>query len=270
MRRLKKIGKTVLIIYALLTVMIYFFQEKLIFLPTKLAPDFSYSFAQPHKEFFLTAADGAQLNAIHFKQNNPKGVILYFHGNAGDLSRWGTITEFFVEKHYDVIVMDYRTYGKSTGAISETALHEDAQLFYDYTLKQYTEDAIIIYGRSLGTGIASRLASKNKPYKLILETPFFNLMDVAQDRFPFLPLKWLLKYQFASHEYVQDVGCPIFIFHGTEDGVISYDSGKRLFTSLEKQEKKMYTIEGGGHNNLVTFEVYQKGIDEALEVNELK
>lgn len=245
--------------------MLYFLQEKLIFLPTELEQDYSYSFPETHQEFFLTTVDGGKLNAIHFKKERPKGLILYFHGNAGNLTRWGTITSIFVEKGYDVIVMDYRTYGKSTGKLSEQALYDDAQLFYDYALKQYEEDAITVYGRSLGTGIATNLASRNNPKSLILETPYFNLMDVAKNRFSFLPLKWLLKYQFLSSEYIQKVNCPIAIFHGTDDRVVPYASGVMLYESILVKDKKMYTIAGGHHNNLVEFETYLNGIDAVLK-----
>ncbi len=265
MRRFNKIGKALLLSAILLITMLYFLQEKLIFLSTKLPIDHVFSFSQPFEEIFLTSKDGAKLNAVHFKQEKPKGLILYFHGNAGDLSRWGTIATFFVGKQYDVIIMDYRTYGKSTGKLSESALHEDAQLFYDYALKKYDEQFITLYGRSLGTGIAIRLASNNKPSKLILETPFYSLMDVAKERFPFLPVKWLLQYKLLSFKYVGDISCPITVFHGTNDDVVPYESGKRLFVSIPNHDKKMYTIEGGEHNNLVQFKAYLKGVQEVLK-----
>lgn len=265
MRRFKKV---ILWFFGLLIVlffMLYFLQEKLIFLPTELSQDYEFSFVEPHEEFFITAPDGAKLNALHFKRENPKGVVLYFHGNAGDLSRWGQITSFFVKKNYDVIVMDYRTYGKSTGKISEQALFTDAQLFYNYALTHYDETLITVYGRSLGTGIATNIASNNKPNKLLLETPYYNLMDVAKNRFSFLPLKLLLRYEFPSSEFIQKVKCPITIFHGTEDRVVPYTSGVKLFETIPIENKKMYTIDGGHHNNLIESHVYLKGIDEVLK-----
>ena len=213
---------------------------------------------------FLKTEDGAVINAIHFKTENPKGVILYFHGNAGNLSRWGEITEFFVEKNYDVFVMDYRTYGKSTGKLSEQALYKDAQMCYDYILERYKKTEIIIYGRSLGTGMATYLASNNNPKKLILETPFYSLADVAKGRFSLFPTKKLLKYDFPSYKYVQDVICPISIFHGTDDGVIPYASGIKLFNSMEQKDKVFFTIENGEHNNLVEFEAYHSQLQKIL------
>lgn len=243
---------------------LYFFQEKLIFRPTTLPQDFTFSFSNPFEELFLKAEDGATINAIHFKTENPKGVILYFHGNAGDLSRWGKITEFFVEKDYDVFVMDYRTYGKSKGLLSEHALYSDAQMCYDYILKRYQETDIIIYGRSLGTGMATYLASNNNPQQLILETPFYSLTDIAKGRFSLFPIKKLLKYDFPSYKYIENISCPISIFHGTDDNVIPYASGIKLFNSMNQEAKKFFTIENGEHNNLVEFDSYRIQIQKIL------
>lgn len=265
MRRLKRVVRTILILYILSTIMLYFLQEKLIFLPSTLPQDYAYSFTLPHEEFNLTTEDGAVLNALHFKNEKPKGVLLYFHGNAGDLSRWGEIALFFVQKNYDVVIMDYRTFGKSTGKLSEELLHKDAQLFYDYVLKQYNENDITLYGRSLGTGIATKLASKNKPKRLVLETPYYSLVDVAKSRFPFLPVDLLMKYKFKSYEFIKTVNCPIAIFHGTEDTVVPYDSGKQLYETIPYPQKQFFTIEGGEHNNLIQFPKYVEGIAEVLK-----
>lgn len=244
--------------------MLYFIQEKLIFLPTKLHQEYTYQFSESFEEFFLTANDGAQLNGIHFKKERSKGVILYFHGNAGDLSRWGEIATYFVKKDYDVIIMDYRTYGKSTGKLSEENLFSDAELFYHYALERYTEEEITIYGRSLGCAIATQLASNNRADKLVLETPFYNLYDVAKERFSFLPLKILLNYKFESNVYIQNVVCPITIFHGTDDDVVPYDSGASLY-EVANEPKEFITIVGGGHNDLINFKTYIAAIDAVLK-----
>ncbi|KPM33499.1 Hydrolase with alpha/beta fold protein [Croceitalea dokdonensis DOKDO 023] len=264
MRKFKKITYFLLGFYVFLIIMLYFLQEKLIFLPTELPQDYAYEFSQPFEEFFLKAKDGARLNGLHFKAAKPKGVILYFHGNAGNLARWGQIATFFVEKQYDLVIMDYRTYGKSTGKLSEANLFADAQLFYDYTKQYYDEDLIRVYGRSLGAAIATQVASKNTPYQLILETPFYNLKDVARQRFAFLPLDLLLKYEFPSNQYIKQVNCPITIYHGTEDSVVDYKSGQRLFEVAEAP-KEFITIPKGEHNNLAQFSEYLDTIEGALE-----
>ncbi|MBT8184787.1 MAG: lysophospholipase [Eudoraea sp.] len=270
MRRIIKGIKVLLGGYLIIAIMLYFFQEKLIFLPTTLPQNYSFSFSQPFDELFLTAADGARLNGLHFKNENAQATIIYFHGNAGDLSRWGNIVTFFVDRGFDVIVMDYRTYGKSTGSLSEEALFADAQLFYDYALEHYPEEQLILYGRSLGTGIATKLAAENQPRQLILESPYYSLKDLAVKRFPFLPVKWLLKYELLTNEYLQLVKCPVSIFHGTDDTVVPYESGERLFNSMNIRQKQLITIPGGTHNDLMSFDVYLNGMDSVLGIDQVK
>jgi fermentation-respiration switch protein FrsA (DUF1100 family) len=263
-----KIKKSLFILlglYAMIGTSLYFIQEKILFRPTVLSQDYAYQFSENFEEIFLTTNDNAVINAIHFKVNEPKGVILYFHGNAGDLSRWGTIAEYFVKQKYDVFIMDYRTYGKSTGTLSEKALYEDAQLCYNHLIEGYRADDVIVYGRSLGTGIATYLASKNKTKQLILETPYYSMVDVAQHRFPFFPVKYLLKYQLPTFEYIQNVECPIAIFHGTNDGVVPFESGKKLFEMLPRGRGIFIEIEAGGHNNLSDFDDYKNGIKNILK-----
>ncbi|MFT6841764.1 MAG: fermentation-respiration switch protein FrsA (DUF1100 family) [Psychroserpens sp.] len=263
-KRLNKVFKILLILYLMISTLLYFLQEKLLFFPTELAQDYQYQFAYPFEELFLKPSENVSINAIHFKTEHPKGVILYFHGNAGDLSRWGLISQFFVAKEYDVLIMDYRTYGKSKGKLSEQAFYEDAQYCYDYLLKQYSESSITIYGRSLGTGISTFLASKNNPKQLVLETPYYSILDVAKNRFPVFPVSSLLKYKFPSNEFILDVKCPITMFHGTDDSVVPYSSAEKLEAVVLKNKAMLITIDSGSHNNLIDFEEYRKGIDSIL------
>ena len=249
----------------LITIGLYFMQEKLIFLPTKLPQEYVYQFSEPFKEFFIDTPDGARLNAIHFKVEKPLGVILYFHGNAGDLSRWGKVTSSFTRYGYDVIVMDYRTYGKSTGGLSEENLYNDAQLFYNYALESYPENNITVYGRSIGTAFATFIASKNKPSKLILETPFFNFSEAAKNRIPILPIKYLLKYKFPSNRFIANTSCPILIFHGTKDRVVPYKSGLKLSKLVMDERVTFITIPYGEHNNLVSFNAYSRALENFLK-----
>lgn len=248
----------------MITAFLYFFQEKLLFFPTELEQDYQFQFNYNFEELNIETDDGAKLNAIHFKVKNPKGVILYFHGNAGDLQRWGTISEFFVEKQYDVLVMDYRTFGKSTGKLSEMAFYNDADVFYKYIKDNYNEADISLYGRSLGTGIATYLASKNAPKQLILETPYYSILDVAKHRFPIFPVEKLLKYKFLSFEFIQNVNCSTTIFHGTSDQVVPYASAKKLYEVSLKERTTFISIEGGTHNNLINFEAYHNQLKKVL------
>lgn len=251
---IKNILYTLLILYLMLIAALSLFQEKLIFFPSKLDVDYEYKFEEPFDEVNLKTADGAILNAIHFKTKNPKGIVLYFHGNAGDLSRWGEIASSFTKYDWDVLIMDYRTYGKSSGKLSETALYNDAQLFYDYVLNRYDEEKIVLYGRSLGTSFATKVAAVNNPHMLILESPFFNLTTLAKDKFPIVPVNYILNYNFNSNDFIKDVNCKTIFFHGTQDNLVPYSSGMKLFKiAAPVNGKKFIGINGGGHNNLSNF-----------------
>ncbi|WP_026450062.1 alpha/beta hydrolase [Aequorivita capsosiphonis] len=263
-RWLKKFLIVIACLYLSIGAALYFLQDKMIFMPEPLAKNYTYSFPGDFEEINLKTDDGAVLNALHFKVENPKGVILYFHGNAGELSSWGKVVQKFVNIQYDVLVMDYRTYGKSTGKLSEKALYNDAQLFYDLLLENYSEDKIVVYGRSLGTTFATYVAAKNHPKQLILEAPFYSLDEVAGERFPFLPVSWFLKFHFPTYQYLKNVSCPILIFHGTDDYVVNYKNSERLSKLKTKGKLTFKTIPDGTHNNLVNFDIYRKTLDSIL------
>lgn len=259
------IGSSLLFIYILGAVLLYAFQERFIFLDGALPQDHAFEFNTKFREVNLTTADGANLSAVHFAAKSPKGIIVYFHGNKGNLTRWGTIVEDYVKLNYDVLVMDYRGYGKSTGPRSMEKLLNDAELFYQYALTLYPENQVSLYGRSLGTGLASWLAGKHHPKCLILETPYYSLASVAQRFYPIYPSKLALRYNFQSFEYLKSADCPIYIFHGTEDDVVPYKSGKRLHESLPNGRSQLITIEGGEHKNLSSFEAFRIRIEETLK-----
>lgn len=254
-------------IYAILSGGLYFFQENLIFHPQQLSQDYDFEFRVPFDEVYLDTEDGAILHGIHFKPEVSKGTLLYYHGNAGSLLRWGEIVHYFVEKGYDVIVMDYRQFGKSTGALSESALYEDSLLWYTYAerVAKKKKSSFIVYGRSLGTTFATYVSSKNTVDHLILETPFWSIQDEAKSRFSFLPIQKLLKYKFPTYSFINDVKAPITIFHGTEDNVVAYEHGEKLFKSIKTEEKELITVPAGGHNNLIEFAAYRGKIDQLLE-----
>lgn len=265
-KRIKKIVIVLAVLYFLLSLAMYSFQERLIFFPSKIPINHTYQFCQEFEEFNLNAKDGAELNAVHIKQDSAKGIVLYFHGNSGNISNLSHVANLISNKSYDAFLIDYRTYGKSSGKLSEEALKKDAQLFYNHALTKYDEDEIILYGRSFGTGIVAGLAANNKPKKVILESPFYSAVSLGQHRFPILPVALLSNYKFPSNEYVKKIECPIYIFHGTADQVIPYKFAKKLFEVIpEKIEKKMFTIEGGGHKYLEDSNVFKNGINEVFQ-----
>ncbi|GAA0872097.1 alpha/beta fold hydrolase [Gangjinia marincola] len=251
-------------LFLLMMTLLITLQEKIIFLPTTLPQDYSYSFDQDFEEVFIETGENVRINGLYFSSEKPKGLIVYFHGNAGDLSRWGEIASYFVQFGYDVLVTDYRTYGKSTGELSEKALYQDAEAIYDYAKRRFSEDQITLYGRSLGCTFAAYLASNNQPKQLVLETPFYSLESLVKERFPVIPLRYL-EYSFPTNTFVEKIDCPVVIYHGTQDEVVPYESGRRLANEFPIGQATLVTLESGGHNNLIEFSKYRASIKKVLE-----
>lgn len=258
------------ILYVLICMAVYFKQELFIFLPDKLPKDHQFINYPNAKEVYFDIEDNKQIHGLYFNtQNTPmgaekaKGVVLYFHGNAGSLEKWGQVAPDFLPLGYDVLVMDYRTYGKSEGKLSEQNLFSDAQLAFNYLKQNFNERDIVIYGRSIGTGIATYLAANNKCKALILETPYYNLMDLAKNYFKWLPKKNLLKYPFRNDLHIKQVNSPAYIFHGTADKIVPLESGLKLEPFLE--DGNFTVIQNANHHNISSFEVYHLKLKTILK-----
>lgn len=247
--------------------MLYFFQEKLIFRSSELPQDYEFQFVTDFEELSMEAEDGAVLNGLHFKQSNPKGVILYNHGNAGELNEWGKWGEVLSNRYnYDVVIWDYRGYGKSTGKRRQKLMLDDGFLFYKYCKEKFPEKEITIFGRSLGGFFATHLAKEGKSSKLVLESTPLSILKIAQKEYPFLPSKYLLKFKFQNDENIAQIDIPTYFIHGTSDGLIPFDNGEELFKLSEAKIKKFYAVDGGDHNNLSSFEEsYFGALNEILE-----
>ncbi len=254
-------------VYLLIGFVFYFFQERFIFLEDKLAQDYNFDFPFEYEEIDYIMEDGARINALMVRAERSKGIIFYHHGNAGNLDRWGDVTVTYTDMGWDVLIYDFRGYGKSTGVRTVKALYADAQFIYDKLRESYGEQKIILYGRSLGTVIASWLGGQNNPRAVILETPYHSLGDVAGRYYPIFPVKMLLRFPFRNFQNLQTTKSPVFIFHGTEDQIVPYDSGKKLFEHLKKEgvNVRMTTIEGGFHSDLGMYDQFREGLQKALK-----
>ncbi len=239
-------------------------QESLIFYPEKLSPEYRFSFSKLRFTEVWIDVKGAKLNALHFQVENPKGVIFYLHGNAGNLSSWGNVALPFVQKGYDVFILDYRGYGKSTGKIgSQKELLQDCMRAFEYVESRYLSEKIILFGRSIGSGPTVYLASQKKVSKVILETPYSSVSDLVKIYFPIVPT-FFVKYPLKSEEWIRDVTAPIYIFHGTEDNVIPIEICKKLIQSISGKYE-FFIIPGGNHNDLDDFPEYWIPMNKILE-----
>lgn len=252
-------------LYAALGISIHFLQETLLFHSKSLEQNHQFDFDFDFREENFEMQDGAIINTLFIPTNSSKGVILYFHGNSGNLARWGKIGQYFTQYDYDVLICDYRGYGKSAGKRSMRNLFSDAKALYNILLKDYNEQNIIIYGRSIGSGIACWLASETNAKRLILETPFNSINDIRVFRFLLLPAELLLKYPFPNYKYIKSVQSPISIIHGTKDRIVPYFTGKKLFEQNNKtHDVELITVNGGRHNNLVEFDDFHMAIKRIL------
>lgn len=268
MKTFRKVLIYIVLIYVLLIAVAIIFQEKFLFRNTKIPMDYQYEFKEIFEEMWFEPEVNVKINALYFKTDSTKrkGLIVYFHGNADNLKRWGEYAIDFTKNNYDILMIDYRQFGKSTGELSEKALHTDARYVYGWAKKRFPEDQIIIFGRSLGTGIAARLASENKPKMLLLETPYYSLSDVGMSYFPLIPYNLMMKYQFRTDLFIKQVRCKIHLFHGTKDEIVPYKSSLKLAELLNKKPSEILTtIPDGKHKNLRGFQEYHRALDSLLK-----
>lgn len=253
------------IIYGVVCALLYSCQEFILFLPQKLNKGYRFSFSQPYEEQYIKMADGTLLNALLFKASaKSKGVIFYLHGNAGSLASWGYAADLYTTMGYDVFMLDYRGYGKSEGKISsQQQLFDDVQTAYDKLKQQYRENEIVVLGYSLGTGLATKVASMNNPKLLILQAPYLSILDMAKRTFPFIP-SFIVKYKLETNKYIQDCNMPIVLFHGTNDGVIYYESSVKL-KDLIQEKGMLIPLEGQGHNGMTDNPDYIREVKDILE-----
>ena len=185
----------ILAIYVAISIAIYLLQDYMLFKPEKLPKDFQFMYEnQEIVEHNLETRDGAVINGLRFvPKGQSKGVVLYLKGNSKSIKGWGKFAVDFTRHGYNVIMVDYRGFGKSTGKRSQKAIKRDLQEVYDLLKQQLSEKNIIIYGRSLGSGFAAKLASINNPKMLILDAPYYSLTKVTARFAPFMPLSLLMK-----------------------------------------------------------------------------
>jgi uncharacterized protein len=253
-------------VYILGGIAIYFLQDYFLFHPSPMKRDEKFSFTQPHKEVNIPINKESNLNVIQFTTQDslPKGVVLYFHGNKKNISWYARFAPYFTKHNYEVWMIDYPGYGKSTGNFNEQTLYNWAEQLYKLARSRFAADSIIIYGKSLGTCIATQLASTKNSKRLILETPYYSITSLARRYLFMYPVDWLFKYKLTEAAFLKKVEVPVTLIHGTDDGVIPYSNASGLKESL-KTGDEFVTIEGGSHNDLFNFPLTVQKLDSLLQ-----
>lgn len=237
------------VLYLLLCGYLYLNQEQFLFHPTKLPTEYAYPFSHRFEEVDLPV-DGATINVVRFLADEPKGVVLYVHGNGDLIAFLEPIAARFVALGYDVVIPDYRGYGKSTGEITNEAdLHADMEVVYQYVLGLYDESDVTIYGQSIGTGMSVALAAKHSPKQLFLESPYFSIVDLVRSHLPIVP-GFLVKYQLRSDRLIDQVESPVYVIYGGADTLIPPQQSERLY-ALIGSEKELFVVPDVGHSLLI-------------------
>jgi pimeloyl-ACP methyl ester carboxylesterase len=254
----------ILIGIVVLSILAYFFQDRFIFKPEKLKQDFIFDYDLPFRELFFDVSEGVRINGLHFYREEPLGLILYLHGNTRSIKGWARFAKDFYRYNYDVVLVDYRGFGKSTGKRGEREIMGDLQFVYESLTKQTAEHHMIVYGRSLGSGFATKLASDNKPRYLMLDAPYYNFKKVVTRFLPFLPVWLVLQYHLRTDKWIRHVNCHTYIIHGTKDWLIPIRHSEEL-QKINPNKITLIRIHGGGHNNLPSFPEYHNFLRDILK-----
>jgi len=250
-RRSKAILKFLIIAYALICLFMWVFQRHLMYMPmTDIQAPGAYGL-HDFANLRLTSKDGTHLLAWYHKAKPGYPTIVYFHGNGGNLANRASYFRLLSEAGFGVFGLDYRGYGASEGSPSEEGFYQDAHAAMDYVrgTLSLAANQIIIYGESIGTGVAVQIASEYPSAALILQSPFTSLEAIAWDNYPWLPVHLLLKDRFDSLSKIANVHMPLLFFHGEQDNIVPIAAGKTLFAhALEPKEAVYYS--DSGHNNL--------------------
>jgi len=236
-------------------------QDRIIFHPEKLPKDHRFEFINEFEEINLSTDDGNVLNGLLLKADNSIGLVVFYHNHSGNIEYWSRFALFLNKLDHDVLLMDYRGFGKSTGKFNEKSLLSDAVLWYSFVLDRYSEELISVYGRGIGATLATYVASLNKPKRLCLESPLFNINYVAKAHYPYLPTKILSKYKFETDKYIVDVNSKIYIFHGKQNKFVNYKNSLML-QALSKGNMELFIIPDANHYNLINNSFYLNKIAE--------
>ena len=239
-------------LYGAVVAFVYLRQSSLIYYPDMPGRDLVATPQQiglEYQDVYFTGDDGIRLHGWFVPYRAARGTILFFHGNAGNVSHRLDSIDLLHRLGVNVFIIDYRGYGQSEGRVSERGTYRDAEAAWKYLTRTrgISEQRIIVFGRSLGASIAAWLASKYRPAGLILESGFASVTSMAKRIYPFLPVEWLSRFEYDTASYVKSVSCPILVAHSRNDEIIPFAEGRAVFDAAG--ENKQFLEMRGGHND---------------------
>ncbi len=261
---------TVIVIYIALVVFVYFTQSNMLYFPQLPSRDLGSTpdrHGLAYEEVKLVTTDGVSLHGWFLPVANPRATLLFFHGNAGNISHRIDSLQVFHDLGLEILIIDYRGYGQSEGEPSEKGTYLDAESAWRYLTeeKKIPPRRILIFGRSLGAAVASHLARNHEAQGLILESAFLSVPDIAATRYPFLPMRLLSRFHYDNRRNLHAITMPVLIAHSRDDELIPYEHGRELFAAA--REPKQFLQLRGGHNNgySVAGKDYIRGLDRFIQ-----
>jgi fermentation-respiration switch protein FrsA (DUF1100 family) len=258
--------------YGVFAGFIYLMQPRLLYypdVPTRELTATPSRIGLDYKAVTLSTGDGVRLSAWFIPHPAPRATLLFFHGNAGNISHRLESIRLFHELGLAVFIIDYRGYGKSEGSPTEAGTYLDAMAAWQYLVyaRHIPQQTIVIFGRSLGGAIAAELATRTRAGALVIESSFTSAPNMAARLYPWLPVRWLSRFRYDTQRALDAVACPVLIIHGREDEVIPFAEGSELYARA-REPKRFLELRGGhGDGFLVSGEDYIRGIDDFLKIH---
>jgi len=270
MRTLVSILTIAISVYLVLALMLYLFQGRMVFLsnlPSRALDASPSDIGLDYEDVSLTTSDNERLHGWYVPAADSKGVLLFFHGNAGNISHRLDSIKIFHELGLDTLIIDYRGYGQSTGKTTEQGTYLDAQAAWDYLIndRRIPADRIIIFGRSLGGAVGAWLGVQHTPAAVIIESSFSSGVDMAHRLYPFFPVRLITRLQYPVVDYASRLNCPVLVVHSKHDEIIPFAMGQAIYAAV-KQQKKFLELRGD-HNNgfFISQREYVAGLNDFIQ-----
>ncbi|HVS27845.1 MAG TPA: alpha/beta hydrolase [Burkholderiales bacterium] len=259
--------------YCALCVLLYFFQPRLIFFPQIGRYDYvtPVQAGMAFESVKIAVAD-TELDAWWVPARGPRGAVLFFHGNAGNISHRLDYLRLFNRLGFSTLIFDYRGFGKSGGELSEAGMYQDAEAAWRYLTqtRQVAPASVVLFGESLGGAVAAHLAAQVKPRALILTSTFTSLPELGAKLYPLFPVRLLSRFKYDTREYLREVSCPVLIVHSRDDEIVPFAQGEALYSAAH--EPKRFLEIFGGHNTglMASEQIWFKGVQDFFNSLESK
>jgi len=240
---------TLLSVSLLFLILIYLFQSRLIFFPQQDIVMTPADLNLPYEDVFLHTRDGTRIHGWYVRHGQPRATVLFFHGNAGNISQRLDSVERFYRMGLSVLIIDYHGYGRSGGTPSEAGTYQDARAAWAYLTGELKLPAqqVVLFGRSLGGAVAVWLAGESRPGALIIESTFTSVVDLGKRFYPYLPVQWLTRIRYPTLERIPRLKCPLLVIHSRDDEIIPFEHGQSLYQAA-RVPREFLEI-SGGHND---------------------